>query len=363
MRLTLSAGGRQGARCLVKKASKLASKGLLIAKMGSVTPAFAPRVLHRARTQCPSALLFCAVSLALGLGACRIDNPAFVGPQDSSGPGPGTVGPGASGAPDSEKGAEDGTRPGTGDTTPDATGSADSAGDSATPEDGTGPESAPGQEAARVYCQGAAICFPTHELAPGGIVQDLGPSGLAINFAQPVSLERNWADPPPLDHSIRLVPGSSGSVSAPLVLGEPRELAFDIWFSPENVDSMDWTLFEVDSLLSIERMSTGGLRCALKNGIVDVGPATNPNFEPGRLYHVACAIAGDRIMMWWNSEVVPYALPINSGKQSSFGMRLGASANKDRDPYSGRVAGIRIWNDVEQMRIKNNFPKSLASPR
>lgn len=298
-----------------------------------------------------------------GLGllvlGCRVENPAFLGPETGA-PTTGSTDPKFPGDTSSEKGPgpeSESTTSQPGEPT-----GAPGSDSSATSDPGEELPTGQDFEAAKVFCEGAAICFPIHRLAPGGVVQDLGPSGLSIDFAQSVALERNWAEPPPLDHSVRLNAGSAGMVSQSLALGSNREVGFDIWFSPEDVNSRNWTLFEIDNLLAIERMSTGGLRCALKNGLVDVGPAINPSFEPGVLYHVTCALSGERIKMWWGKESVPYALPLDSGSETSFSMRLGASPNNDRDPFLGRVAGLRIWNDVEQMRLKNNLPKQLIAP-
>lgn len=299
--------------------------------------------------------LFCGAGLVV-LGACRFENPAFnknaggedVGEQSTSlGPGPGPDGTGTEKGPDTvpEPDTTKSTAPGPESTQGPGT------------ETGGGGDSMPQPDkAAEAFCEGAAICFPIHQLAPGGVVQDLGPGNLTINFDQPISLERNWADPPPLDHSIRMTPETPGMVSAPLVWTQQREVGFDIWFSPEDVNANHWTLFELDDLLAVERLRTGGLRCSVKSGLVDVGPVVvNPEFEPGKIYHVACGMVGDRLQMWWSSQPIAYGLPVSSGEQTSFAMRLGAGIQNERAPFSGRVASLRIWSSVEQMRIKNGF--------
>lgn len=294
-------------------------------------------------------------ALFLALTACRLDNPAFTKPDVGGGTG---VGTGSSASQlESAPGGSDAENSSTGPLDPQPSTQGPQATTSSNQETGT-PTTLPGEEAARTFCEGAAICFPVHRLEPGGAIQDLGPSRLRVDFAKPVNLERNWADPPPLDNGIRLGPESAGKISAPLLLPQKREIAFDMWFSPEDVNARNWTLFEIDGLLALERLSTGGLRCSLKSGVVHVGPvATNPSFEPGRLYHVACALSGDRIMMWWSAASVPYALPISSGGETRFLMSLGASTKKEREPFSGRVASLRIWNDVNLMRAKSNLPE------
>lgn len=288
-----------------------------------------------------------------------MENPAFnqgdegqssggtPGTSPGSGPGPGSDSQG------SEKGEETGPEPDNTGTGPGAETSEGSGPDSG----GVDPMPKP-DKAAQAFCEDASICFPIHRLEPGGVVQDLGPGALTINFDQPISLERNWADPPPLDHSIRVNPGSAGMVSSPLVWTQQREVGFDIWFSPEDVNAINWSLFEIHDLLAVERLRTGALRCSAKSGLVDIGPAVvNPAFEPGKIYHVACGIVGDQLKMWWGSEPLPYAIPVGTGDATSFAMRLGASTQDQREPFSGRVASLRIWSSVEQMRIKNNFPE------
>lgn len=296
-------------------------------------------------------------SVGLWLGACRMDNPAFnnnaggegtePNPATTQGPGPG---PDATGT---EKGEETGVDP-------DATSSSGPGPESSSgpgPDTGVDPMPQP-DKAAQAFCEQAPICFPIHRLDPGGIVQDLGPGALTINFEQPVNLERNWADPPPLDHTIRLNPGSAGNLSSPLVWMQKREVGFDIWFAPEDVNANNWTLFEIDDLLAVERLRTGGLRCTAKKGLVDVGPVVvNPAFEPGKLYHVACGIVGDRLKMWWNSAPISYGIPVVTGEETSFQMRLGASTQDQREAFLGRVASLRVWSSVEEMRVKNGFPE------
>lgn len=296
-------------------------------------------------------------SAGLLLGACRMENPAFnkdapgqdsgTNPATTQGPGPG---PDATG---SENGPETGIEP---DTT--STGPGPESTEGPGPDTGGGVDPMPQPDkAAQAFCEQAPICFPVHRLDPGGVVQDLGPGALTISFDQQVNLERNWADPPPLDHTIRINPGAAGLLSAPLVWTQQREVGFDIWFSPEDVNANNWTLFEINDLLAVERLRTGGLRCSAKSGLVDVGPVVvNPAFEPGKLYHVACGIVGDRLKMWWSAAPVPYAFPVGTGEATSFPMRLGAGTQNERDPFSGRVASLRVWNSVEEMRVKNAFP-------
>lgn len=300
-------------------------------------------------------LLLCGVGFVLG--ACRMENPAFNPGAGGEGDGASSTGQGPGPGPDpsgTEKGEETWPEPDTSSTGP---GAESTKGPDSQTDGGVDSMPQP-DKAAEAFCEDASICFPIHQLAPGGVVQDLGPGALTINFDQPVSLERNWADPPPLDHSIRLVPETPGMVSAPLVWTQQREVGFDLWFSPEDPGANNWTLFEIHDLLAVESLRTGGLRCAAKNGLVDVGPVVvNPAFEPGKIYHVACGIVGDQLKMWWSSQPVPYGLPVGTGDETSFAMRLGASTQNQRDPFSGRVASLRIWNSVEQMRVSNGFPE------
>lgn len=287
-----------------------------------------------------------------------MDNPAFKAKEEGesgSASSAGTPGPGP--GPDATTGSEKGEDTGN---EPDNTGSGPGSSEST---EGPGPDTGEGgdplpqpDKAAKAFCEDASICFPIHRLEPGGVVQDLGPGALKINFDQPISLERNWADPPPLDHSIRINPGSAGTLSAPLIWTQKREVGFDIWFSPEDVNAINWSLFEIHDLLAVERLRTGGLRCSAKAGLVDIGAVVvNPAFERGKIYHVACGIVGDQLKMWWGSRPIPYAIPVVSGEATSFKMRLGESTQNQREAFSGRVASLRIWDSVETMRVKNGF--------
>lgn len=298
--------------------------------------------------------------LALGLllaSSCRVDNPAFVSTAETG------ATPGTNGVPNT---MPDGPGPeaGPGDTQGEPTGeagvtSSQGQGESI-PEPGDNTSEDSSDAAIKAYCDAAAICFPIHDVMPRSSIADLGPSSLAINFTEPVSTVAAQGPTGPLNRAIQLVPNSAGVGSAPLDLNGSSEIAFDIWFTADDIDSVNWTLFELDNFLAVERIATGGIRCTLKGRIVPLGPAADPDLSSNALHHVACGIKDGRMFMWWDGRSIPYAFSPKPPFPSKVQIGLGqAPSESSREPFVGRVAGIRVWSDVETMRIRNNLPQQL----
>lgn len=305
----------------------------------------------------PSAVLVGALVLA---SSCRIENPAFlaIGDSGSSTEGaPKTApdGPGPEAAPGDTQGEPSGSDPegtndaGSGESNPDPDSDGESAGEDVD------------EAATKAYCDAAALCFPIHDLMPRGSITDLGPSSLAINFAEPVSTVAVEGQTAPLNRAIQLAPSSAGVSSAPLDLNGSSEIAFDIWFTPDDARSVDWTLFELEGFLAVERMDTGGIRCAIRGRILPLGPATAPDFSTNQtLHHVACGIKDGQAFMWWDGRPVLDVIPSGPKSPTKAQIRLGQGPEKSaREPFVGRVAGIRVWSDVETMRVRNNLPQPL----
>lgn len=171
----------------------------------------------------------------------------------------------------------------------------------------------------------------------------------------------------PLAKALSTTSEGGGIVSVSPYQHQGESIGVDLWFLPDLNKGTNWTAFEIDGVMAIYQTQPNKISCIIQG---ESGQATleapiefkhlplDPDKgqeELAEFVHVACSLSDTgrmQLTVGRNFDDAQKAAVQFLPKLSAAPLRLGRRGplSKATGNFSGRIALVRTWNDLERMR-------------
>lgn len=152
-----------------------------------------------------------------------------------------------------------------------------------------------------------------------------------------------------------VTPQGSATAAKGLVYNN-ESAGFDLWFKPDNPETTGWAIFELDDVLALYRNSAGHYSCASKRPNGALAEAALLVHNDHTFIHIACSIRNGTVSIQVNGgDVTPahHKAQLWTGEAllrfGKPGSVLGVATLGTQPEYRGRIALLRVWDDLSAM--------------